>query len=196
MGWGSGVASEYDERGRLIKYACTGSQRPVDPYGKVIDGQIFSFDAQDNLTFVETTFEGGYHLMFFEYLNEQDPCQLTGLTNEWSPELPEDPLYPPRIDFTYDADGNLLQDEVGRILDYDSLGRLISVSARPGETATDYHYDSLDTLKGLGTSDGNEQRYYKNGQLANQIHDGNSSTFVHADKLVLAEHQAGAVPKS
>ncbi|MFW0757813.1 RHS repeat-associated core domain-containing protein, partial [Pseudomonas sp. H11T01] len=186
----------YDPRGRLVEYSCTGSQRPEDPYGKVIKGQLFGFDAQDNLDFVETTFEGGRHSIYYEYTNQNDPCQLMGLTNELSPARPGDPLYPPRIDFTYDADGNLLQDEVGRILAYDSLGRLISVSALSGETANDYHYDSLDTLNGRSTSGGNEQRFYQNGELANQIQGSNSSTFVRADGVVLAEHQAGAGPKS
>ncbi|CAI8909436.1 RHS repeat-associated core domain-containing protein [Pseudomonas sp. IT-P258] len=186
----------YDERGRLVDYRCTGSQRPEDPYGKIIKCQVFGFDAQDNLDFVETTFEGGRHAIYFEYTNEKDPCQLTGLTNTLIPERPDDPLYPPRIDFTYDADGNLLQDEVGRILRYDSLGRLISVSAQAGEKATGYHYDSLDTLSGLGTAGGNEQRFYQDGNLANLITGANSSTFLRADGKVLAEHQAGADPKS
>ncbi|APC14456.1 hypothetical protein BLL42_01410 [Pseudomonas frederiksbergensis] len=186
----------YDERGRLVDYNCRGSQLPEDPYGKVIKGQLFGFDAQDNLDFVETTFDGGRHSIYFEYTNADDPCQLTALTNQLSPALPGDPLYPPRIDFTYDADGNLLRDEVGRILGYDSLGRLISVSAQAGETATDYHYDSLDTLSGLGTSGGNEQRFYQGGELANQIKGANNSTFVRADGIVLAELQAGAGPKS
>jgi RHS repeat-associated protein len=186
----------YDERGRLVDYNCTGSQRPEDPYGKVIKGQLFGFDALDNLNFVETTFEGGRHSIFFEYTNEKDPCQLTGLTNMLTPARPGDPLYPPRLDFTYDPDGNLLQDEAGRILGYDSLGRLISVSAQEGETTTDYHYDSLDELSGLGTAGGNEQRFYRDGDLANQITGTNSNTFLRADGKVLAEHQAGADPKS
>ncbi|WP_162252418.1 MULTISPECIES: RHS repeat-associated core domain-containing protein [unclassified Pseudomonas] len=135
-------------------------------------------------------------MIYFEYTNEKDPCQLTGLTNTLTPALPGDPLYPPRIYFTYDADGNLLQDEVGRILRYDSLGRLISVSAQAGEKATGYHYDSLDTLSGLGTAGGNEQRFYQDGNLANLITGANSSTFLRADGKVLAEHQAGADPKS
>ncbi|MFK9082736.1 RHS repeat-associated core domain-containing protein [Pseudomonas neuropathica] len=186
----------YDARGRLVDYSCTGSQRPEDPYGKVIKGQVFSFDAQDNLDFVETTFEGGRHAIYFEYSNPQDPCQLTGLSNVLTPPRPGDPLYPPRIDFNYDAEGNLLQDEVGRILAYDSLGRLISVSALAGGTESDYHYDSLDTLSGSIVGGSHEQRFYQNGELANQIEGANSSTFVRAEGNVLAEHQAGAGPKS
>ncbi len=67
--------------GRLVDYSCTGSQCPgSDPYGKIIKGQIFGYDAFDNMDFVETTFEGATYHLFLEYLNEPDPCQLTGLT--------------------------------------------------------------------------------------------------------------------
>lgn len=181
---------KYDERGRLVEYSCTGSQPPEDPYGKTIRAQLFGFDAQDNLDFVETTFEGGRNSSYYEYTNEADPCQLTAITNTFQPD------YPARIEFTYDLDGNLLQDEAGRRLTYDSLDRLISVSALPGETANDYHYDPLDTLSGCSTSGNNEQRFYQNGELTNQIQGDNSSTFVRADAIVLAEHQAGAIQKS
>lgn len=186
----------YDPRGRLVDYSCTGSQRPEDPYGQVIKSQLFGFDAQDNLDFVETTFEGGRHSIFFEYTNEDDPCQLTGLTNELSPARPGDPLYPPRIDFTYDPDGNLLRDEVGRILSYDSLGRLISVSGLLDETANDYLYNSLDTLTASKSGGSQSQRYYQGDKLANQIQGTSSSTFMQANEVALAELQAGAVPKS
>lgn len=118
------------------------------------------------------------------------------MVNTLDPELPGDPLYPPRIDFTYDADGNLLQDEVGRILRYDSLGRLVSVSIQAGETDTGYRYDSLDKLSGLGNSAGNEQRFYRNGKLVNQVNGGNRNTFVQANGTVLAELQDGDGPKS
>jgi YD repeat-containing protein len=113
----------YDPRGRLTEYSCSGSQAPVDPYGKVIQSQLFGFDAQDNLDFVETTFEGGRNASYYEYTNTADPCQLTAITNTYQPD------YPDRLEFTYDDNGNLLQDEVGRLLAYDSLSRLISVSA-------------------------------------------------------------------
>ncbi|POA17236.1 hypothetical protein C1886_23065 [Pseudomonas sp. FW300-N1A1] len=183
----------YDERGRLVFYDCSGSQPPVDPYGKAIKSQMFGFDAQDNLDFVETTFEGGRHSIYFEYENEHDPCQLTGLRNELSPPRPGDPDYPDRIDFPYDADGNLLRDEVGRLLAYDSLGRLSSVSA---DTADDYDYDPLDRLSGARHGGTQERRFYRGDDLANRIQGADSSTFVRADGIVLAEHQAGADPKS
>ncbi|WP_148057952.1 RHS repeat-associated core domain-containing protein [Pseudomonas frederiksbergensis] len=185
----------YDDRGRLVDYSCEGSQCPVDPYGKTIIGQMFGFDEKDNLTFLETTFDEGHHTIDFEY-NNDDPCQLSALVNTLRPERPDDPSYPPRIDFEYDANGNLLNDEAGRSLDYDSLSRLISVSALSGETANDYHYDSLDTLSGSQSDGSAEQRFYQNGELANSVRGADTSTFVRAEGIVLAEHQEGAGPKS
>jgi YD repeat-containing protein len=113
----------YDSRGRLVEYTCSGRQAPEDPYGKIIKSQVFGFDAQDNLDFVETTFEGGHNSSYYEYTNEADPCQLMAITNTFQPD------YPARIEFAYDGNGNLSQDEVGRLLAYDSLSRLVSVSA-------------------------------------------------------------------
>ncbi|PMZ89969.1 MULTISPECIES: RHS repeat-associated core domain-containing protein [unclassified Pseudomonas] len=185
----------YDERGRLVDYRCEGSECPVDPYGKTIIGQLFGFDEKDNLTYLETTFDGGRHSIYFEYNNE-DPCQLSALDNELSPPRPGDPDYPPRIDFNYDANGNLLNDEAGRLLGYDSLSRLISVSALSGESLGDYQYDALDILSGSGSDSGNERRFYQNGDLVNLVKGADSSTFVRAEGVVLAEHQEGASPKS
>lgn len=112
----------YDSRSRLDEYKCSGSQVPVDPYGKLIQRQVFIFDAADNITYLETRFEGGENETFYEYGNVADPCQLTALTNSFQPD------YPARLEFSYDADGNLVRDEAGRTLTYDSLGRLSSVS--------------------------------------------------------------------
>ncbi|SCZ10481.1 RHS repeat domain-containing protein [Pseudomonas sp. NFACC37-1] len=179
----------YDMRGRLVEYACTGSQAPEDPYGKIIRSQMFGFDAQDNLDFVETTFDGGSNASYYEYGNPDDPCQLTAITNTFQPD------YPARLEFTYDADGNLLQDEAGRILEYDSLGRLISVSALSGEPASSYRYDSLDTLSENSSAGANESRFYRDGELANQLVGVEGSTFVRAAGMVLAEQaESGGKP--
>jgi hypothetical protein len=42
------------------------------------------------------------------------------------------PGYPSEILFEYDADGHMIQDEEGRLLDYDALGRLTQVSSAGG----------------------------------------------------------------
>ncbi|MFJ3367250.1 RHS repeat-associated core domain-containing protein [Pseudomonas sp. NPDC086251] len=103
--------------------------------------------------------------------------------------------YPPLIELTYNEDGHLIRDEEKRTLGYDSLGRLISV-ALPGETPRSYSYDPVDKVSGLNGQGGPEKRFYQGDKLASQIKGANSSTFMRGDDVVLAEHQAGADPKS
>jgi YD repeat-containing protein len=180
----------YDPRGRLTTYRCSGSQPPIDPYGNAILGQTFGFDPLDNLTRVLTTFPGGNNRADYFYENP-DKTQLTKVTNSNI-----EANYPAVITLIYDENGNLIQDEQSRILTYDALNRLLSVSALPGETPSRFNYDPLNTLTGAGTAGNEEQRFYQNGELANQIQGFNNSTFMRGDGSVLAEHQAGAGPKS
>ena len=113
----------YDSRGRLEVYECSGSQPPVDPSGKPIALQVFIFDAMDNITEVATDYTSGENISArYHYESALDPVQLTGVTNDAFG-------VPTKINLTYDLDGNLVQDEAGRTLAYDELGRLISVSA-------------------------------------------------------------------
>ncbi|WP_095054037.1 RHS repeat-associated core domain-containing protein [Pseudomonas sp. Irchel s3b2] len=89
----------------------------------------------------------------------------------------------------------MIRDEEGRVLDYDALGRLTQVSALPGETPSGYRYDPLDTLTGRNGVDGPQESYYQNGELVNHVQGSESSRFIRGNGVVLAEHQAGAVPK-
>ena len=114
-------AYEYDARGRLINYTCAGSQKPVDPYGNSIDQQIFGFDALDNITRVRTKFGAESNNAVYTY-DKVDPVQLKTVTNN---HASVDPLI---IKLEYDLNGNLTLDERGRVLAYDDLNRLMSVS--------------------------------------------------------------------
>jgi hypothetical protein len=161
----------------------------VDPYGKVISSQVFRFDALDNLTRVTTlSADGGSNVAVYAYQGA-DPAQLTKVTNTGDG-------YDPEIELIYDLNGNLVRDERGRVLEYDALSRLISVSALPGETPSGYRYDPLDTLSGVDSGNGEQQRFYQGGELASLKQGGNSTSFLRGDGVVLAEHQAGADPKS
>ncbi|MDO7897557.1 RHS repeat domain-containing protein, partial [Pseudomonas citrulli] len=115
---------EYDPRGRLVLYTCEGSEPPVDPYGKTILSQLFRFDALDNLIRVNTTSPEGTNVAVYTYDNAMDRTQLRKVTNTGGV-----PGYPAEIVLEYDADGHMIQDEEGRLLDYDALGRLIQVSS-------------------------------------------------------------------
>jgi RHS repeat-associated protein len=169
-------AYAYDLRGRLIEYTCAGSQPPTDPYGQLICAQTFEYDALDNLTLVKT----GSNAATYLYETPGDPTQLTRVTNT-------DAAYPPQIVLEYDADGNLIADEAGRTLEYDALGRLLSVSSRDGGDPGHYRFDPLDTLASTADGGSTEQRFYQTGDLANTIKDGKGTTFLRGGGVLLGE---------
>lgn len=181
-------AYEYDLRGRLTNYKCTGSQPPVDPYGKAISEQVFGFDALDNLTVVVTYWGELFNRARYLFENP-DKTQLSKVTNTH-----ED--YPPQIDLLYNPDGHMIRDEEQRTLTYDSLGRLILVEGLEGGKSSSLGYDPLDNMTSENDGDGNSQRFYQGDQLANQLKGANSSTFMRADRKVLVELKVGADPKS
>lgn len=111
---------EYDARSRLFNYICSGSQKPVDPYGNSIDRQLFGFDALDNIVRVRTYFGTESNTAIYHYGGD-DPVQLKKVTNNHAS------AYPSEIVLEYDLNGNLKLDERGRKLEYDDLNRLISV---------------------------------------------------------------------
>ncbi|KWS71132.1 RHS repeat domain-containing protein [Pseudomonas amygdali] len=170
----------YDGRGRLVGYDCAGPQQPVDAYGKHITGQTFNFDGMNNLTLVMTMFEGGSNRARYFY-EGADPAQLTRVTNNHKD-------YPQEILLDYDPDGNLIIDEAGRTLKYDPLGRLIEVGT-PG-TGTQYRYDPQDQVAGETRGGDRDQRFYRDGALANQLGGSQSSTFMRGDGYLLAEQQS------
>ncbi|EGH73495.1 YD repeat-containing protein [Pseudomonas syringae pv. aceris str. M302273] len=170
----------YDTSGRLTQYQCTGTQRPVDPYGRTLLGQNFIFDGANNLTFVTTRFDGGSNNARYFYEGD-DPVQLSRVTNT------NHAYYPPEINLRYDPDGNLDIDEAGRTLKYDPLGRLIEVGT--SSAGIHYQYDPQDQLTGETRGGDRDLRFYRDGELANQLGSQGQSTFMRGDDYLLAEQQ-------
>ncbi|WP_263264289.1 hypothetical protein [Pseudomonas sp. RIT-PI-S] len=203
---------EYDSRGRLSIYACTGPECPLDPYGNQISAQIFECDALDNHTLVITTWTEqasrraqqayragrtgkalaeaageGMNVALYLFENPEDPVQLTGIVNEG------DGGYPPEVALAYDADGNLLNDEWGRSFSYDELGRLVHVEGLAGETPNTYHYDPLDVISARieAANDAGEGRFYCDGVLHTLLEAGDATVIVRAgDHLLAEQHQS------
>ncbi|MEE5149719.1 RHS repeat-associated core domain-containing protein [Pseudomonas alliivorans] len=173
----------YDARGRLTGYTCTGSQPPVDAYGKVIESQLFRFDTVDNITQVRTVFDGGSNVATYHFDNDKDPTQLSGVTNTHA-DYGE-------IELLYDADGNLLRDEAKRTLTYDALNRLTSVSAPDGGPVDtgDYRYDPTDTLSGHG----DDRRFYNAGQLSTRLTGDTPCSYLRGGPHLLADTDKGIV---
>ncbi|WP_122667381.1 RHS repeat protein [Pseudomonas viridiflava] len=115
---------EYDPRGRLWGYECSGPRAPVDAAGKTITSQLYFYNELDNITRVRTVFasgRSGFNDARYHYLNE-DETQLTRVSNTHPDYASQN------ADFTYDADGNQLNDDRGRKMIYDELGRLTTVT--------------------------------------------------------------------
>lgn len=171
---------KYDASGRLTQYQCTGTQRPVDPYGRTLLAQNFTFDGANNLTVVTTRFDGGTNNARYFY-EKDDPVQLSRVTNS------NGEYYPPEIKLHYDPDGNLDIDEAGRTLKYDPLGRLIEVGT--SSAGIHYQYDPQDQLTGETRGEDRDLRFYRDGELTNQLGSHAQSTFMRGDDYLLAEQQ-------
>lgn len=179
----------YDGRNRLTTYRCEGTEQPQDPYGNKILAQAFQFNAIDNITRVLTTIPGGSNIGGYWY-DGPDKTQLSRVTNNNTAAG-----YPALITLAYDENGNLTRDEEERILDYDALNRLLSVSASPGGASAKFSYDPLNTLAASGEQGTEEQRFYQKDELAN-VRGAANSSFMRGAGNVLAEQKDDAGPKS
>ncbi|MHA6161265.1 RHS repeat domain-containing protein [Pseudomonas sichuanensis] len=176
----------YDQRQRLERYTCTGSERPEDPYGNKITGQTFVFDGLDNIREVTTTFDGGSNLAIYTFASDLklggDPVQLRKIDND---------VYPDKsIELTYDDNGNMTRDEKGNQMTYNVLNQLVSVTlAEPGEEGAQvkYSYDPLDVLNGTLQGETAGYRSYQGDQVAVNINGGESTRIMHAGEMPLAE---------
>jgi len=112
---------EYDNRGRLVVYTCSGTQLPSDPWGKPINRQAFTFDAFDRIRSITTDFPGGQNETTYVYA-ETDPAQLTRLTHSHSD-------YPQNLpDLKWDGAGRMVKDERGRALEWNAQNQLTAIT--------------------------------------------------------------------
>lgn len=150
---------EYDARNRLTRYRCSGSDVPVNEFGKRVTSQTFSFDALDNITCCVSEFDGGKNIATFKY-SENDPCQLVSVANTHA-------AWPTRLVFEYDKAGRMLNNEHGHELEYDALGRLSSVSS--SHETSRYGYDAWNRLISQEVGENTELLYYRAETLINRI---------------------------
>ncbi|WP_449124185.1 RHS repeat-associated core domain-containing protein [Pseudomonas viridiflava] len=177
----------YDSRGRLTIHTCSGLHLPRDRYGHEIVSQGFRFDAQDNITLTVTRFaDGTLNRSVFSY-SAQDTCQLIRVSHSHA-------LYKPQTtDFNYDDDGNLLNDERGQQLAYDSQGRLLSVHSDSGDTLSQFHYDGHNHL--VGVVEGSQPaalRFYAGNRLSATIQDQTKVQYLYGGDIPLGQQQVDA----
>ncbi|WP_340610677.1 hypothetical protein, partial [Xenorhabdus bharatensis] len=151
----------YDaDRHWLTDYRCSGTECPRDAYGQTLSRQQFTYDPLGNLLTCITTLKDGSHdTARFSYANPADPCQLTKITHSH-------PGYPAAIVLIYDKAGRLIEDEAHRMLDYDGLGRLVSVTQ--ADSTQTYGYDGSGrlALQRRGQTDTRELYYQGASRVA------------------------------
>ncbi|EGB6348797.1 hypothetical protein H7373_004349 [Salmonella enterica] len=156
-------AYSYDARNRLISYTVTGDALPEDAYGHKMKARTYKYDALNNLIMVTTTLaDGSIDTATYHYENSNDPTQLSSVMHTHAD-------YPQTITLKYDADGRMTQDEAGRALGYDAVGRLVSVSGN-NISGGGYGYDALNRLVSQNVTDGDtRQLYYRADELVNEV---------------------------
>ena len=157
---------EYDTRGRLKRYTCSGPQAPVDPLGNVLVSQDYVYDYLDNIRSLTTRFEDSEDVTTFGY-DYIDRTQLSQLTHSHPDYSSLD------CRFEYDADGHQLTDEMGRVLTYDALGGLRSVggdSLSPSGNLVEYSYSPMDKIQSIVPGQGVPKAcFYHEDSLANEV---------------------------
>lgn len=118
---------QYDSRSRLVDWRHFGEQEKHAP-----SGQNFVYDALDNIKQCIATSWSGKTTTTNYYFSDKDPCQLVRIENDF--------LTGNNLDLKYNARGQLIQDDAGRQMSYDTFGRLASVTQRGKKTL--YSYDA------------------------------------------------------
>ena len=178
---------EYDLRGRLKRYTCSGPQAPVDPMGNVIVSQDYTYDYLDNIRSLTTCFEGDEDVTTFSY-DYIDRTQLSQLTHSH----PDYTFMNRR--FEYDADGHQLTDEWGRVLTYDALGGLCSVGVDQlpeSSKLVEYSYSPMDKLQSIQPGQGLiKECFYHEGSLANEVQGEQTCSYFHQGSHAMAQMSA------
>lgn len=175
---------QYDELGRLTKYDCPEDTARTVANGRQIKTQIFSFDDVDNIKRCRTTFiDGQRDDANFTYASH-DIYQLDKVTHTLPPEG-----CPAEQSFGYDALGNMLNDECGNKLYYDTFGRLQQVLDAAGTLKARYGYDGHDQLVYSSNDNSRQQRRYLGYEMDSVLEDGLLTQYLHTGGQPRAEFQ-------
>ncbi|WP_166367074.1 RHS repeat domain-containing protein [Pseudomonas akapageensis] len=178
---------DYDALNRLTRHACEGDTLPTNAQGTPITQQLFRFDDLNNITQCVTTFDDGTRDTARFVYAEDGSFQLRSVTHTH-------PDYPAQQAFEYDADGHMLNDEQGRRLRYDSLGRLLEVrSANDDASLASYRYDGHDHLVGVRHGSASESlRAYQGYSLSSTLEDGVLTQYLYDGDRPLGQQQPGS----
>lgn len=154
----------YDARNRLESYLCKGQPDalPCNAKGRAIEEQAFVFDDLDNLIECRTWFADGSRDTATYTCTGFRVTRVTHTHDDYAPKS---------VDFSYDDDGNMLNDEAGNRLVYDGHGRLQQVLDADGQALYSYRYDGHDHLLGVrhGGTAPEVLRRYQNERLHSTV---------------------------
>ncbi|XXH00617.1 hypothetical protein Hte_006965 [Hypoxylon texense] len=133
-----GESFQYDDLNRLVDYQCRGSEGwlPTEAGAHTLKHQQFTFNEYSCITKVSSEFQDGSTNTATYTCSSQDPTQVIKVTNTH-----ED--YPAGLDIGYDANGCLINDGQGHLMEYDSMNRLRTVRDSANQTVlSQYRYDA------------------------------------------------------
>ncbi|WP_455913735.1 RHS repeat-associated core domain-containing protein [Pseudomonas syringae] len=142
----------YDTRDRLESWVVdeATTEGPVDVTSKSIRSQKYGYDVINNLVTYKTVYgDKSEREQQYSYSTD-NPTQRIKVVSIDTPPPNEKGVTgaPTRTEaaLTYDANGNLIQDDQGRKLSYTATGCLASVTGKDGKLITRYEYDEENRL--------------------------------------------------
>ncbi|MDD2026095.1 hypothetical protein NPS42_09805 [Pseudomonas putida] len=202
---------EYDELDRLVQYTCTGEDLPSDTKGRLISVQLFRLDDLDRLTRRATEFadgnseradftykeDGSFQLEKVAYRLSEGYTAQQAFDYEWQ-AFEEEQTFDEEQTFAYDEQGNMLNDELGRKLEYDTLGRLQRVIDVDGKTTlVEYQYDGHDQLLASRHADGRQvHRRFLGHQLDSTLENDVLTQYLYSGIQPLGVQQYPAAPEA
>lgn len=121
----------YTTKGQLLKYTCSGQERPVTPWGALLKQQDFTYDTLGNMLTCVSNTDAGSNTSTYTY-DTNDKTRLLSVAN--SDENIDD------IKLEYDSEGRL-NSRNGHSYDYDVAGRVNSIAHEGGKDCFVYATD-------------------------------------------------------
>lgn len=181
---------DYDDRGRLVDHvidAAEAGEYPQDEMQHPYVRQQFVHDCIDNLLTVTTTLlDGRVNVTTYGY-DAIDIDRLASVSNS----LEGYPGHDIPLALVYDANGNLVDDGQGRLIEWDGAGRLTSVTLAD-RTVIRYTHGPDGRISQVQTPGRATYRYREDGEIAFETDAMEARRYIRAEGSVVAETRLAA----
>ncbi len=171
----------YDERNRLTNYTASADDQellPKNALGMAIEQQAFQHGQNNNLEKVTTLFTNGESNETNYSYENLDNTQVSKVTHS------HPAIQPQTQTFSYDNDGNMLDDGAGNSYSYSVSGRMSRVNAQEIE----YQYDPFERIYATKVNTVTQEiRHYFGKQLVMEATAAENSIFVAHNGKPVAE---------